>query len=1018
MSALHRTGLEVAVIGMSGRFPGAKNKAEFWQNLCNGVESVVFLSDYDLQAAGVPAEIFKRPDYIKAAAILEGEDLFDASFFGYTPREADIMDPQQRIFLEVAWEALEDAGYDPGAYPGAIGIYAGAGLNRYLLNVYSNRHLLTIPNAEFLIALSNDKDFLATRVSYKLNLRGPSITVQTACSTSLVAVHLACQGLLSGECDMALAGGVAIKVPQKVGYIYQEGGILSPDGHCRAFDAQAAGTIGGNGAGLVLLKRLEDALADRDHIYAVIKGTAINNDGALKVGFTAPSIDGQAEVIKAAQAIAEVEPETITYIEAHGTGTTLGDPIEIAALKQAFQAKAKKQRFCAIGSVKSNIGHLDSAAGVAGLIKTALALNYRLVPPSLHFEQPNPEIDLANSPFYVSTRLSPWPATDSPRRAGVSSFGMGGTNAHAVLEEAPVPEPSGPSRPWQLLTLSARTAPALQTATANLTDYLRHSADPLADIAYTLRGRRTLAYRRALVCRDCDDAVTALENNDPERVLSACQENVERPIAFMFPGQGAQYVNMALELYQAEPAFREQVERCLELLRPHMDIDWQAVLYPSREQVEEAERCLTQTAVAQPALFVIEYALARLWMEWGMHPQAMIGHSIGEYVAACLAGVFSLEDALALVAARGRLMQNLPGGAMVSVSLPIDQVQSLLSEELALAAVNTPSFGVVSGPTGAVAAFERLLAEKNIGYRHLHTSHAFHSQMMDPMLASFTREVERIDLKPPQIAFISNVSGTWITATQATSPAYWATHLRQRVCFADGISELLQEPHRVLLEVGPGRTLSTFAKSHPARQAGQVILPSLRHPQDPSSDLAFILGSVGRLWLSGVKLDWPGFYTHERRRRIPLPTYPFERQRYWLEGKPADLAPTALTATPESDVKESPAHQRPDLPNAYVPPRNELERTIAEIWQGLLGIEQVGIHDNFFELGGHSLLAIQLAAQLRDIFPIKLPMNHLFAAQTIAKLAIVIVQELAEEEDNAEVLQMLDEIEDLATGRS
>jgi non-ribosomal peptide synthase protein (TIGR01720 family) len=877
----------IAIIGMSGRFPGAKNIDEFWQNLKDGVESIVPLSDEELSAAGVDAGTLSLTNYVKAAAILDDIELFDASFFGVNPREAEIMDPQHRLFLECASEALETAGYDPDKYRGWIGVYGGVSMNTYYLKNLSTNYELVATMTNLQLGTTNERDYLATRVSYKLNLRGPSLTVQTACSTSLVAVHLACQGLLNYQCDMALAGGVSVRVPQKSGYTYQQGGLTSPDGHCRTFDAKAQGTVFSNGVGIVVLKRLADAVADGDHIYAVIKGSAINNDGSAKVGFTAPGIDGQAAVVAMAQALAGVDPETISYVEAHGTGTTLGDPIEVAALSRAFRAGTQKKSFCAIGSVKTNIGHADAAAGVAALIKTVLALHHNMIPPSLNFERPNPKIDFENSPFYVNTRLSEWPAHQAPRRAGVSSFGVGGTNIHTILEEAPTIGDSGESRCRQLLLLSAKTASALEMATTNLIEHLKQQPDlKLADVAFTLQvGRGSFNHRRMLVCEDLGQAVKALETRDPQRVVTGSQEPKDRPVAFMFSGQGAQYVNMGLELYQHETTFREQVDRCAELLKPHLGLDLRTVLYPDQEQIEEAARQLDQTAMTQPALFVIEYALAQLWMEWGIRPRAMIGHSIGEYVAACLAGVFSLEDGLALVAARGRLMQQQPGGAMLMIPLQEADVRPLLGDQLSLAAINGPARCVVSGPTEAVEKLEQTLAQRRVMCRRLHTSHAFHSPMMDPIIEPFTALVSQVTLHPPQIPYLSNVTGTWITAAEATDPSYWAGHLRQAVRFADGMTELLKESNRILLEVGPGRTLSSLVKLHPQKTAEQVVLSSVRHPQDRDSDEAFCLNTLGRLWLAGLPVDWWGFYQHEQRHRLPLPTYPFERKRYWVERR-------------------------------------------------------------------------------------------------------------------------------------
>ncbi|WP_337886319.1 type I polyketide synthase [Fischerella thermalis] len=902
-----RNGLEIAIIGMAGRFPGAKNIEEFWQNLRNGVESITTFTNEELIADGIDPDLLNNPNYVKAGAVLEDIELFDAEFFGFNPREAEIIDPQHRLFLECAWEAMENAGYNSKMYSGLIGVYAGAGSNNYVLNIYSNQNIRSSIDRNQLF-FGNDKDFLATRVSYKLDLEGPAVGIQTACSTSLVAVHLACRGLLSGECDIALAGGVAIDVPQKEGYLYQEGGIVSPDGRCRAFDAKAQGTVFSNGVGIVVLKRLEDAIADGDCIYAVIKGSAINNDGAFKVSYTAPRIDGQAKVIRAAQVMAEVDPETITYIEAHGTGTSLGDPIEISALTQVFRASTDKKGFCAVGSVKTNIGHSDITAGVAGLIKTVLALKHKQIPPSLHFQQPNPEIDFDNSPFYVNTTLSDWQTNGTPRRAGVSSFGIGGTNAHVVLEEAPVVETRGGaslhSRPWHLLLLSAKTRTALETATANLAAYLQQHPDlNLADVAYTLQvGRQAFEHRFMVVCQNLEDAVKKLEFANQEQGSTYLKELHSRPVVLMFPGQGAQYINMGRELYRTEPIFREEVNRCCELLKPHLGIDLRHILYPSEEQIEAATHQLQQTHITQPALFVIEYALSQLWMAWGIQPEAMIGHSIGEYVAACLAGVFSLEDALTLVAVRGRLMQELPTGAMLSVHLAEDDLRPWLGKEVSLAASNAPNLCVVSGSEEAIAHLQSRLTDQGVECRRLHTSHAFHSPMMDSILESFTNQVEKIKLNPPQISFISNLTGTWITAKEATDPTYWAKHLRQTVRFAQGMAELMTQSERILLEVGPGMTLSTFARQSKADEP--TVLATLRHPKYQKSDSVFLLTTIGQLWLAGVQVDWYKFNAQQSRQRIPLPTYPFERQRYWIEAQKVDNSHPQIKLTRKPNMAD------------------------------------------------------------------------------------------------------------------
>ncbi|MBN3951614.1 MAG: acyltransferase domain-containing protein [Nostoc sp. NMS7] len=879
---------EIAIIAVSGRFPGAKDIECFWQNLRDGVESVSVLTDEELINSGVSLDLLNNPDYVKASAVLSDIELFDANFFAYSAKEAELIDPQQRLFLELAWEAVEKAGYDPHTYNGLIGVYGGVGMNRYLINnLYPHHQLLETVDPLQLI-ISSDKDFLPTRVAYKLNLTGTAVNVQTACSTSLVAVHLACQSLLNCECDMALAGGVSISIPQKMGYLHQEGMILSPDGHCRAFDAKAQGTIAGSGAGIVVLKRLKDAIADRDYIHAIIKGSASNNDGAIKVGYTAPSISGQAAVISEAQTLAGVDAETISYIEAHGTATPLGDPIEIAALTQAFSQTTDKKGFCAIGSVKTNFGHLDTAAGVAGLIKTVLALQHKMLPPSLHFETTNPKIDFANSPFYVNTSLREWKTNNTPRRAGVSSFGIGGTNAHVILEEAPLEVKSQKSKfksKYLVLCLSAKSENALEKATANLITHLKeHPELNLGDVAYTLNsGRRGFNHRRMLICQDLENAVEALSSVAAQQVFTNYTEITERPVVFMFPGQSSQYVNMAREIYEAETVFKEQVDYCSEVLKPLIGLDLRHIIYPSEENIDEVSKQLQQTEIAQPAIFVIEYALAKLWQSYGVEPQAAIGHSIGEYVAATLAEVFSLEDALSLVAARGQMMQQLPTGAMLSIPLPADKIKSLLGQELSIAGINQPSQCVVSGSIAAVEALQNQLAAQGIECRRLHTSHAFHSHMMEPILEAFAERVKKVTLNPPKLPYISNLTGTWITVTQATNPDYYAQHLRSTVLFAQGVEKLLATPEQVLLEVGPGHTLTTLVKRHPDKASAQTVLTSVRHPQEKQSDTRVLFNTLGQLWLTGVKVDWFGFYSQDEYYRLPLPTYPFERQRYWID---------------------------------------------------------------------------------------------------------------------------------------
>jgi acyl transferase domain-containing protein len=993
----------IAIIGYSARFPGAKNIDEFWQNLRAGVESISVFADEELEAEGYTRSMLAHPACVKAGGILEDVDLFDASFFGYSPMEAALTDPQQRLFLECAWEALEHAGYDSDTYDGLIGVFGGVGRNAYLLNIYSHPSLVSSGVAQ--ITIGNSSDYLTSRVSYKMNLKGPSVNVQTACSTSLVAIHMACQSILNAECNMALAGGLSLNIPQKSAFIYEEGGIISPDGHTRSYDARAKGIVGGSGGGMIVLKRLSDALADGDCVHAVIKGSAINNDGADKVGFTAPSVEGQAEVIAEALAVAGVKAETISYVEGHGTGTVMGDPIEVSALTQAFRLSTGKKEFCALGSVKSNFGHLDTGAGVAGLLKTTLALQHKSLVPSLNFNQPNPEIDFTNSPFYVNTRFTKWESHGSPRRAGVSSFGLGGTNAHVIVEEAPVYEREPKSKPWHLLVLSAKTSSALETATGNLSAHLNQHQDlDLDDVAYTLQlGRRAFDHRRTVVCRDLTEAIKALDSRDPQYVASHVHEPRERKVVFMFSGQGSQYLHAGRELYETETVFRTHLDRCAELLEPHLKSDLRAMLYPSAVEADEAAQKLNRTENTQPVLFALEYSLARLWMDWGVQPQAMIGHSIGEYVAACLAGVFTLEEALPLVAARGRLMQKLAGGAMLSVPLTAEEMRPLLGEGLSLAAVNAKSLCVVSGGAEAIDQLQERLKERGITSRRLQTSHAFHSGMMDPIMEPFAELIKKVNLREPHIPYVSNVTGNWITGTEATDPHYWVKHLRQTVLFAEGLRHFADDPKWIFLEIGPGNTLCSFAQR--VKTDAHLALSSLRHPLQSTPDAAFMLNSLGRLWMAGVRIAWSKFNAGTTHYRVPLPTYPFERQRYWIErrngGVTVDRSDDQLQPVNDDELAIGTSlHPRPAAANSYIAARTDLEHSVAAIWQERLGIAEIGVQDNFYELGGDSLLATQIVAQLREMFAIELSLNHFFDKQTIAGVAECIEEILVAEVSN------------------
>ncbi|HEY7200906.1 MAG TPA: beta-ketoacyl synthase N-terminal-like domain-containing protein [Candidatus Dormibacteraeota bacterium] len=994
--------MRVAVVGMAGRFSGAADLDEYWDNLVQGVESVRTLSRTELLEGGEDPRLLDDRDYVPRYGTMERVEWFDAGFFDYSPQDALLMDPQQRVFLECAWQALENAGCDPRQHPGAIAVYAGAKDPDYRHVVEAHRQ--RFPGIDdYRIAVGNDVDTLATRVSYKLGLTGPSMTVLSTCSTSLVAIHVACQSLLGGECDMALAGGVRLRIP-RVGYVFREGGVRSADGHCRAFDAAADGTVGGEGVAVVVLKLLPSALEDGDHIHAVILGSAVNNDGAERIGYAAPSADGQARVIRMAHVAAQVEADSIGYVETHGTATHIGDPIEVAGLTRAFRASTDRRGFCPIGSVKANIGHTDAAAGAAGFIKVVLSLRHGLVPPSINCTSPNPQIDFESSPFFVNTGLRPWERGATPRRGGVSSFGMGGTNAHVVLEEAPDrPEP-GIAPAHHLLVLSAKTPGALDVATRNLARHLDvHPEQSLADVAHTLQvGRRAMPRRRFAVCRDGEDAREVLGGGVPERLHTAGGEPLERPVVFLFPGQGAQHAGMARGLYESVGTFRLQVDECCAILaaagidlRPLFRAD--AAGAPTPEQLERTE-------TAQPALFVVEYALARLWMRWGVRPAAMLGHSVGELVAATLAGVLSLPDALALVAARGRLMQAMPPGSMLAVPLPEAGARELLGDDLAIAAVNGPLACVLSGPDPAIDALARALAGRGVRAQRLHTSHAFHSPMMDGALAEFEDRARSVARGAPAIPYVSNVTGTWIEEAEATDPAYWARHMRATVRFSDGLATVLGdgggEADLVLLETGPGRGLAQLARQQP-RAARCPVVSSLPHPASGTPDLAGLLTAAGHLWLAGTSIDWMGVH-EERRRRVPLPTYPFERQRYLLDlswrarqalapGEPVPFA----AAAPESALPNGP--REPGAPDRAT----EVERGVAVLFGEVLGVEGATAASDFFELGGDSLVASQLIARMRETFAVPIPLKAIFETPNVAGLARRIDALIAEADEEA-----------------
>lgn len=891
---------------MGARLPDAPTTSAFWSNLVAGHCSVRDLSDEELAAAGVPARMLRDPRYVKAGVVLDAFDEFDADFFGLSPKEAAIMDPQHRQFLECAWEALEDSTHLPDRFGGPIGVFAGCGMGSYLsFNVLRNRQLMEEVGLFLLRHTGNDKDFLSTRVSYCFDLKGPSVNVQTACSTSLVAIHYACQSLLSGETDMTLAGGVTIEVPHGRGYMFHQGEILSPDGRCRAFDHRSRGTVFGSGAGVVVLRRLEDAIEDRDHIYAVIKGTAINNDGRDKVGYLAPSVDGQAAAIAEALTLADVDPADVGYVECHGTGTEIGDPIEFSALCQAFAAVSARQ-YCGIGSVKTNIGHLDTAAGVTSFMKACLALHHEQLPPTVNYEAPSPMIDFAGSPFFVNDKLRSWPRAGKPRYAGVQSLGVGGTNAHVVLGEAPaIVAPSPVATGTHLFVWSARNTRSLDDYAGKLAAHLR--AEPsldLADVASTLaHGRYAFARRRVAVVGSREEALRILEGGEPGRVHThAVTESAN--VVFLLPGGGAQYRHMGKGLYETDAVFREHVDRGLELMSGQVDVDLREVWLGDTLSTAAAEAAFDRPSVQLPAIFICEYALAQSWQKRGVKPSALLGHSLGENTAACIAGVFSFADALRLVTLRGKLFERVERSGMLSVPLAEDDCRRRLPAELDLAVVNGPELCVVSGKESDLDAFEASLAIDDVEVQRVRIAIAAHSRLLDPILEEFGAFLRSMELKRPTLPFLSNRTGTWITDEQATDPEYWVQHLRGTVHFAEAVELLLGDSSNVFLEVGPGRALSSLARLHPKWSAERSSISSLRHHEEQIDDLDYFTCAHARLWASGVDVPLADVVP-DGRARLSLPTYAFRHERYWVEADPEGAsAPAAAPADRVEDVSK------------------------------------------------------------------------------------------------------------------
>ncbi len=984
----------IAIIGIAGRFPGAANPAELWQLLREGREGITRFSEERLRAAGLPPELLLRSGYVPAHGAIPDAMKFDAGFFGYSAHDARLIDPQQRIFLECAWEAMEDAGYDPQRCPGAVGVFGGASIPRYWLERVGWRRDQTGTMEQVQEIIGNNRDFLTSRVAYKLGLRGPALNVQAACATSLVAVHLACQHLLTGQCDVALAGGVSLVALGDSGYLQEDAHVMSADGHCRPFDAAAGGFVPASGAALVVLKRLTDALADGDTIRAVIRGSAVNNDGASRVGFTAPSVEGQTDAITRAHAAARVAPDSISYVEAHGTATQLGDLIEVKALTQAFRAGGTvREGFCALGSIKSNLGHLDAAAGVTGLIKTVLAMEHECVPATLHYERPNPALDLAASPFFVAAAARPWRRGGAARRAGVSAFGLGGTNAHVIVEEPPPRAPAASSTPAQLLVLSARTETALQAASRRLAEHLHaHPELSLADVAHTLQqGRRPFTHRRALIARSGAQAAAALSAQSRDTLITGAARERPPSLVFMFPGGHTQFVGMGQELYAHSRTYKDAIDRCAALFAAELRCDIRSFLYPEAARAKEAAKDLKRPSLNMATVFATEYALAQLLGSLGLRPAAVTGHSLGEYTAACVAGVLSLEDAVALLCLRGRLGDEMAESSMLSVNLPEAQLLQYCGPELSIAAVNSAEHCVLSGSSAAVSAVAKELAAKQVSFRHLSGAMGSHSILVEPFAGRLAERAATMQLHAPTIPIVSNVTGTWLTEADARDPAYWARHLRNTIRFADGLTTLLADSERCLIEVGPGKTLSTLALLHSQIGADRLIVTTMPPWNEISTDLESLLGAVARLFCAGVAVDFGALHAGERRCRVPLPTYPFEREEYALvaaalrsppRDKPAPIPPVVMP-TRSSGAPTAPVPAGIDP--AAEPPggrRARVATTLSTIWRELLGVSEVRGEDDFFRLGGSSLLAILLRTRVKELLQVTIPIHALLQQRT------------------------------------
>ena len=994
--------LDIAVTGIAMRFPGADTAEEFWDNIKNGKEALTHFSDEEMKATGVKDDDINNEHYVKAGFVIDDIDKFDASFFGVTPREARLMDPQLRVLLQTAWHALEDAGCDPDRYKGKIGVFAGAGLSQYLLKNLMTSLNIENPDIMRTVWIGNDTNYLSTTLSYKLNLQGPSVTVQSACSTSLTAIGLAVQSLQDYQCDMALAGGVKLQLPMKGGYLYIPGEVMSPDGHCRPFDKDGMGTVSGNGVGMVVLKRLEDAINDHDHIIAVVKGVAINNDGKDKIGYTAPSIKGEENAVQEALLIGEVDPDSVTYLETHGTGTPLGDPIEIQALTEAYRKYTNNKQYCALGTVKANIGHLDTAAGVAGFIKTCLVLANKQLPPCINFNTPNPNINFEDTPFYVNNELKEWNPKCGVRRAGVSSFGIGGTNVHAVLEEAIDERKTSSSRNMHLLLVSGKTESSVKNEALNLSEFIKkHKKADLANICYTMNtGRKQQQIRSFFVASDKDGMLDVL--NRPVGCTKSVPDDGSNA-AFLFPGQGTQYMHMAKDVYENEPVFRMAMNRCSELLQPIIGKNLIDMLYGD-EADEEHQEILRRTENTHVVLFSVEYSMAKLLMSWGINPSVMLGHSIGEYVAACISGVFTQEEALYIVAMRGRIIGKLPCGRMLSAEMPVEEARKYEDSENTISVINGESLVVFSGSYDSIEKLRNSLSD-NYSCRILQTSHAFHSHMLAGGVDEFRNCLGKIEFKEPKIPYLSNVTGNWIRKEDACDPEYWIKHLIGTVHFYDCLKKLKESNIKYYIEVGGGNALTTFVKKCIDDKVFCSI-ETIRHPKAVANDEAFLLKAVGMGWSYGMNIDIDALYKDNEVFKVSLPGYPFDEKVYWQSAGKNQADARNEAVDPAYEVRNEDNAENADnnllsrigIAAEYVAPENELEKSIVEIMEEVIGVKGIGVLDNFFELGGHSLSATQIASRIRDLYGIEIQIGDFMDRQNVRGIADLVFDYLMDDE--------------------